>query len=88
MAVDGIIILLVDRWTPLLRKVGWGRGGQGQLVSKHQIQPGCKEMRRLTRDGMAEPVERDHSLGHKQGQGFFSPLFSWPRRAGLTVISG
>ena len=38
-------------------------------VSKHQIQPECMEMRRLTRDGTAEPVSRDQILRHARGQG-------------------
>ena len=38
-------------------------------VSKHQIQPASMEMRRLTRDGTAEPFSRDQILRREQGQG-------------------
>ena len=37
-------------------------------VSKHHIQPSM-EMRRLTRDGTAEPVSRDQILRQERGQG-------------------
>ena len=38
-------------------------------VSKHQIQPAGMGMSRLTRDGTAEPVSRDHILRRERGQG-------------------
>ena len=38
-------------------------------VSKHQIQPMSIEMSRLTLDGTAEPVSRDHILRRERGQG-------------------
>ena len=37
-------------------------------ASKHQVQPEYG-ISRLTRDGTAEPVSRDHILRHERGQG-------------------
>ena len=54
-------------------------------VSKHQIQPGCVEMSRLTRDGTAKPVSRDQILRRTGKHSFF--LFSWPG-AGLANLHG
>ena len=37
-------------------------------MSKHQIQPEYR-ISKLTRDGTTEPVSRDQTLRHEQGQG-------------------
>ena len=57
-------------------------------VSKHQIQPECMEMSRLTRDRTAEPVSRDQILSHAWGQGniIFPVQLTTSRMGNLTRL--
>ena len=63
--------------------------GRNSVVSKHQIHSLSMELRRLTRDGTAEPVSRDQILRHERGQGKIHISCSVDHvQAGLTTLSG